>query len=56
MMVFVSFVMVRLSQKSARTGSKYRNIVEIVVTQKNELDCRNQHPAVVLHGHLKAPA
>jgi hypothetical protein len=34
--VLVSFVMVRLSQKSARSGSKYRNIVEIVVALKNQ--------------------
>jgi hypothetical protein len=37
MIAFVSFVMVRLSQKSARTGSKYRNIVEIVVVEKKWL-------------------
>jgi hypothetical protein len=35
MSAFVSFVMVRLSQKSARSGAKYRNIVEIVVELKN---------------------
>jgi hypothetical protein len=32
---------VRLSQKSARTGSKYRNIVEIVVTPENEFPHRS---------------
>jgi hypothetical protein len=37
---------VRLSQKSARTGSKYRNIVEIVVTPKIEFGYR--HPNLII--------
>jgi hypothetical protein len=35
MMVFVSFVTLRLSQKSARAGSEQNNVVEIVVAFEN---------------------
>jgi hypothetical protein len=53
---FVSFVMVRLSQKSARTGSKYRNIVEIVVKSKNEFGYQHLNLTITPCGLSKAPA
>jgi hypothetical protein len=53
MIVLVSFVMVRLSQKSARSGAKYRNIVEIVVALKIRLVTR-PYRIIVPGGLVKA--